>query len=130
DLALAAECALLFGEHRRGAKLDRAPRPLDPERKRPARTGRDDALHLGEAFDRLAVDRDHEIARLEAGDCRRAARRDFIDARGNLLLAVPHRDAGEDHDGKQKIRDGTRGHDRGALPYRLVIEALPTILLA
>ena len=46
---------------------------LDGQLQRLSRADADDALHVGEALDLLAVDRENHIARLEARRFRRAA---------------------------------------------------------
>ena len=51
----------------------------------------DDALHVGEAADRAAVDRQHDVAGLEPGRRGGAVGLHRIDARQRALLAVDHR---------------------------------------
>ena len=52
-------------ELRHGLESDRRSAALDFDRQRLAGADADDALHVGEAFDFLAIDREHQIARLE-----------------------------------------------------------------
>ena len=62
-----AETVLDLLERRRRAERDRRAAAFDLEFKRAPGVGADDALHVGEAVDRAAVDRDHDVAGLEAG---------------------------------------------------------------
>ena len=77
--------------HRLERDLHAAALDLDLERR--AGADADDALHVGEAVDRLAVDGEHEVAGLEAGGLRRAVRLHGIDAGGRGLLADDHENA-------------------------------------
>ena len=54
--------------------------------------GADDALHVGEAVDLLAVDGDDEVAGLKPAACGGARRLHRIDARAGGLLAVDRED--------------------------------------
>src|SRR5450759_1491528 len=58
----------------------------------------DDALHVGETVDFLAIDSHHQVTRLEAGGLRSACRLHRIDAGAGGLLADGHEDAGENGD--------------------------------
>ena len=84
----------------------------------------DDALHVGEAFDLLAVDGEDDVARLEAGGCRSAPRLHGIDAGAGRLLADDHENGGENHDRQNEIGDRPGRHHRGAGGDRLVDEAV------
>src|SRR6185312_9229759 len=79
----------------------------------------DDALHVGEAVDRLAVDRRHEVAGLEAGRLRRAARLHGVDPRARDLAADGAENDGEDDDREYEIGDRTGRDDRGTRADRL-----------
>ena len=76
-----------------------------------------------EAVDLLAVDGEHQIARLEAGGLRGACRLHRIDARAGGLLADDHENAGENDDRQDEIRDRAGRHHGGARADRLVDKA-------
>ena len=88
----------------------------------------DDALHVGEVVDRVAVDGDDQVAGLEAGFRGRAVRLHRIDPRAHGLLAVEHEDAGKNHDGQDEIRQRPGDDDGRALGHRLEHEALRALL--
>ena len=82
----------------------------------------DNPLHVGEVFDRLAVDRGHDVADLEAGRCRCTSYFDLVDSRRHVRFAEKGEQAGEDHDRQNEIGDRTGGDDRRARSDFLVME--------
>ena len=62
---------LHFAQFRRALQLQRGIAALDGEGQRVAGADADDALHVGEAADLLAVDRGDDVADLEARPLRR-----------------------------------------------------------
>jgi hypothetical protein len=62
--------------------------------------GADDLLHVGKAFDRAPVDREHQISRLETGRLGRAAGLHGVDARRSARLAKDHEESRENGDGQ------------------------------
>ena len=108
----------------RGRDLDGLAVAIDDEMKRLVGARADDALHLAEALDGLAVDADHPVARQEAGPLGGAARIDDIDLGGGDALAEQGENGGEDDDGEEEIGDRTGGDDGRAgclatLPWKL-----------
>ena len=61
---------------------------LDGERQLIAGVNADDALHVGEAADGLAIDHGHDVANLKARGRSRAIGFDFVDARGRVYGAT------------------------------------------
>jgi len=94
---------------------------LDIERR--AGVDADDALHVGETVDFLAIDSHHQVTRLEAGGLRGACRLHRIDAGAGGLLADGHEDAGENGDRQDEIRDRAGRHHGGTRADRLVDKA-------
>src|SRR3974377_1367143 len=72
-----------------------------------ASTAADDALHVGETIYFLAVTGTHQVARLEAGGFGSTRRLHGVDASTGGLLAVKHKNAGENRDCQNEIRDWT-----------------------
>src|SRR6185369_91853 len=124
DTVNVAEIVLELLELRYRLEGDGGAAPVDGDRQRFAGADADDALHVGETSDRLAVDRHDEVARLEAGDLCGAVRLDGVDARGCGLLAGDHEDTGENHDGEDEIGDGAGSDNRRARTNRLEHEAV------
>ena len=75
------EIVLEFLELRHSLERDLRIVALDLDDQRCTCADADDALHVGEAFNLLAVDRQNQVAGLEAGCLGGAARLDRIDAR-------------------------------------------------
>ena len=71
-----------------------------------------------------AVDREHDVAGLEARRGGRAVGLHRVDPRGRGLLAVEREDRGKNHDRQNEIRDRAGGHDGRAAAHRLMKEAL------
>ena len=88
----------------------------------------DDALHLAEALDGLAVDADDAVARQEASSLRGAAGSDDVDLRRSDALAEDAEDHGEDDDREHEIGDRSGGDDGRALAERLALEAVRPLL--
>ena len=94
----------------------------DSEVKGVAAMNADDALHVREVADDLAIDNRDDVADLEAGAFSRAAGFDLVNARGRAGLAQEGEQTSENHDGQNEIRDRTGGDDRGARTNLLVME--------
>ena len=103
---------------------------LDLEMKLLVGAHADDALHLAEALDRLAVDFDHEVAGLEARPLGGAAGIDDVDLGRGAPLAEEGEDRREDDDGQDEIGDRPGGDDGGAGAKRLPWKLLLALLLA
>src|SRR5215470_11100719 len=103
---------------------------VDLEHQRLPRAGAYDLLHVGEAFDRAAVDRQDQVAGLEPGGSGGAPRLHGVDPRRRARLAEDHEQAGEQRDGENDIRQRPGHHDGGPHAHRLVDEALAALLLA
>ena len=73
----------------------------------------------------LAVNRDDDVADLEAGRRGDTVGHDAVDARNRARLAEIKRHARKDQSGEDEVRNRTGGHDRGARPDPLVVEADP-----
>src|ERR1700722_8543313 len=123
------ERGLYFLELRRALQFQGGIAALDRERQRLAGMNADDALHIGEASDRLFVDRRYDVADLKAGRRCGAGGLDLVDARGGAGLAEKREQAGEDHDRQKEIGDWTGGHNRGPPPHILVVEAAGALFL-
>ena len=87
----------------------------------------DDALHIGEVVDGLAVDGDDHVARLESGGRGGTIGLHGVDPRAHGLLAVDHEDPGKNHYSQDEIGNRTRSHDGRALGHRLEKEALGAV---
>ena len=87
-----------------------------------ASTDADDALHVGETIDFLAVNGRHQVTRLEAGGFGSTRRLHGVDASTGGLLAVKHKNAGENRDCQNEIRDWTCCDHGGARTDPLVHE--------
>ena len=79
-------------------------------------------LYILEAMDVAAVDADDQIARMDAAGLGRAGRLYLADFSRGEGLPIGHEQQGQDDPGKNKIRDRTTGHDRGALAEPLAME--------
>src|SRR5262245_55309678 len=88
----------------------------------------DDALHLAEAFDLLAVDADDKVARLETCPFRRASGIHAIDLGRCDALAEEREDRGEDRDGENKIGNGACGDNGSAYRQGLRLETAFALL--
>ena len=88
-----------------------------------AGAGADDALHVGEAFDRTAVDGYDQVARLESRRGGGAVGLHRIDPGTHRLLAVEHEDPGKNHDRQNEIRQRPGDDDGRALAHGLEHEA-------
>ncbi len=98
---------------------------LDRDVHRRALVGGDalaDLVDLGVevAGERLAVDRQHGVARLELAG-RGRARLDLADHRGRLERAVGHRDGGEDRERQHDVHERPGGDHHDPLPRRLAV---------
>src|SRR5438045_5724094 len=82
----------------------------------------DDALHVRETADDLAVDVSHHVADLKARGRGGAIGFDLVDARRRARLAEEGEQAGEDHDRKDEIRNWAGGDDRRTRTDLLVME--------
>src|SRR5262245_11481998 len=82
---------------------------LDLDRKRRASADTYNTLHIGKAFDLLAINCQHQVAGFEPGRLRSAPGLDSIHARACGLLADGHENAGENSDRQQKICNRARG---------------------
>ena len=118
-----AERVFHFLQLRRAAQLHGGIAALDREGELFTGVNADDALHVGEASDRVAVDCRHDVADLKAGRRRGTPRLHFIDARRRARLAEKREQTGKDHDRQNEIGDRTGGHDRRARSDFLVVEA-------
>src|ERR1039458_9927604 len=118
-----AEIILELLELRRGFERDMHAAAFDLDIERLAGADADDALHVGEIVDFLAIDRHHQVARHEAGGLRGAGRLHRIDAGAGGLLADDHEDAGENRDRQDEIRDWSGRHHGGTRADRLVDKA-------
>src|SRR5690242_16200183 len=107
-----AEIVLQLAQLRGGSQRHRRAATLDFDGERLAGADADDALHVAEAVDLAAVDRQHEVAGLKAGRRRRAVGLYGIDPGGGGLLADRHEDGGEDDDGEDEIGERS-GHHHG-----------------
>jgi hypothetical protein len=88
----------------------------------PIRAPADDALHVGEGFNRLAVDADNHVPGLEAGLSRCAISDDFVHpGRGNVD-ADEHEGGGKHQDCQEEVGDRPRGDDGGTRRKRLGLE--------
>ena len=83
---------------------------------RAAGIGADDPLHVGEAFDRPAVDCEHHVAGLEARGRGCGIGLHGIDAGGRGLPAIDRKNRGKDDDGQDEIGDRPGRHNGGAPP--------------
>ena len=80
-----------------------------------AGAGADDALHVGEALDRAAVDRDDRSPGLKPAASAALPGLHRIDARGRRLLAVDVKTPAKIDDREDEIGDRPGRDDRGAL---------------
>src|SRR3954447_434771 len=110
-----AEVILHLGQLRRRLDRDALTRAIHIDVERLAGMRADDALHVSKGFDLAAVDRDNQIAGLEARGLCGARRLDRLDARGRRLLAVKGEYGGEDTDGENEVGDRSCRDDCGAL---------------
>ncbi len=101
---------------------------VDHEMERLIGAHADDALHLAEALDGLAVDADHPVARQESGPFCGAARVDDIDLCRRDALAEHGENRRKDHDRQNEVGDRTRGDHRGAGRQWLPLEAVLALL--
>src|SRR6185312_3958136 len=124
-----AEIVLDLAQLRRGGQRDRSAAAVDDDLERLAGADADDALHVGEAVDRLAVDRGDEVARLEAGGLRGTVGLHRVDAGAGRLAAGGGEDDGEDGDGEDEVGDRAGGDDGGARADRLEHEGDLLLLL-
>ena len=95
-----AEAVLALLERGRRRQRHRRAAAIDLECQRAAGIGADDALHVGEAFDGPAIDREHHVAGLETGGGGGGIGQHGIDPRGRRLPAVDRENRGKDHDGR------------------------------
>src|SRR4029078_5297802 len=84
---------------------DRRPATVHLNRERFASADADDALHVGETLDFLAIDRGYQIAGLESGGLRRAGGLHRVDPRTRGLLADRHENGGKNGDRQHEVRD-------------------------
>src|SRR5262245_23768083 len=130
DAMHVAEAVLGFLERRHRLERDVYAAAINLECQRLTGAGADDLLHVGKALDRAPVDREHQVARLEAGRLGGAAGLHGVDARRRARLPKDHEESRENDDGQYEIRHRT-GHDYGRpRPHRLMDEAMPTVFLA
>ena len=122
-----AEAVLALLERGRRRQRHRRAAAIDLERQRASGIGADDALHVGEAFDRPAVDREHHIARLEPGRGGCGIGLHGIDPRGRRLPAIDRENRRENHDGQDEIGDRPGRDDGRAAPDRLMEEAVAAL---
>jgi hypothetical protein len=113
-----------------GGKREFGVFPLDHDLERVARGDAHDALHVGKAVDLLAVNRQNEIARLEAGGGGGAARLYGVDPRAGALLADDHENAGENGNRQHEVRDRAGRYNRSAGADLLADEAVLLFILA
>src|SRR5437879_7287474 len=125
-----AEGVLHFAQFRRALQLQRGITALDGEGQGVAGTDADEALHVGEAADLLAVDGGDDVADLKARPLGGAAGFDLVDARRRARLAEEGEQTGEDDDRQNEIRDRTGGNDGRARADFLVMEAARPLLLS
>src|SRR5262249_10134667 len=87
-----------------------------------------DPLHIREGTDRAAIDRLHNVARLEASSGRRRIGLNRIDPRQSALASVEHGRRRKDHDRQDEIGQRTGNHDSGSWPHVLMNEAALALL--
>src|SRR5262245_56343910 len=100
-----AKIVLELFELRRRLEVDRRTATININRQRLAGTDADDALHVGEALDLLAVDCGNQISGLESGSLGRAGRLHRVDPRARRLLADRHENGGKNRYRKHEIRN-------------------------
>src|SRR4029079_9223024 len=94
---------------------------LDREGQLVAGMNADDALHVGETANGLAVDRRYHVADLKTRGRVGAIGFDLVDARRRARLAEEGEQAGEDHDREDEIRNRAGAADRRAWTDLLVM---------
>src|SRR3984957_5691057 len=124
-----AERVFHFLQFRRAAQLHGVIAALDREGELFTGVNADDALHIGEASDRGAVDGRYDVADLKADSRCSAPRLHFVDARRGARLAKEREQSGEDHDRQKEIGDRTGGHDGSARSNPLVVETARALFL-
>src|SRR6185437_12860025 len=95
---------------------------LDDELHRHAGIEAHEALHILETLDLLAIDRDEDIAGLQAALLRRASGQNLADLRRGERLAHRGKEHREDRDRENEIGARTRHDHGGALRQALVME--------
>src|SRR5580704_11938918 len=124
-----AEPVLHLLKRRHRFELDVRASPLDLEQQGFTSASADNLLHVRKAVDRTSVDAEHQVARLEARSLGRASGLDCIYPRRGARLAENHEETRENRNRKHEIRQGPGAHNGCSSPYRLVDEALTTLLL-
>src|ERR1035437_1798824 len=117
-------------EFRRPAQLQRGIAALERESQLFAGSNADDPLHIGETFDRAAIDRRYDVADLKAGCRRRTACLHLIDARRRARFTEESEQAGKDYDSQKKIGDRTGDNDRRTRSNFLVVETARALFFA
>ncbi len=106
---------------------DRRSTTVHLNRQRFASADADDALHVGETLDFLAIDRGYQIAGLKSGRLRRAGRLHRVDQCTRGLLADRHENGSKNGDRQHEVRDRPGSDDRRARAHRLKHEAVIAI---
>src|SRR5207342_1845509 len=96
---------LYFAQLRRALQLQRGITALEGEGEGIAGANADEALHVGETADLLAVDGQDDVADLETRALCGAAGFDLVDARRGARLAEEREQAGKNDDRQDEIRD-------------------------
>src|SRR5262249_49723859 len=123
------EPVLDFFQSRCGLQGDPNAPALDLEYQRLASAHADDLLHVREAFDGPAVDRQNKIAWLKAGRLCGTSRLDGIDSRRGTRLSEDHEQARKNCNREYKVCERASDHDRGPACNRLIDEACLALLL-
>ena len=103
-------------------RVSSAPAAVDLEGQLAIGAAADDALHVGECLDRLAVDADDHVARLEAGARGRPAGHQLVDPRRGHLHAHKRERQRENDDGQDEVRYRAGRHDGRPRRQRLGLE--------
>ena len=119
-----AKIVFEFLELGRRLESDRRSAAVHINRQRVAGTDADDALHVGETLDFLAIDRGYQVAGLESGGLRRAGRLHRVDPCARGLLADCHENGSKNRDRQHEIRDRTGSDYSCARAHRLKHETV------
>ncbi len=118
-------CSWTFGRHFQRQLL---PTAIDAEAELAVAVAGDDALHVLETYDRIAVDAGDHVTRLEAGGGRRHPRLHLADARRDGMDADGEVHGGVDQNREKKIRGRPGEHHGCTLPDGLRLEGAAALL--